>query len=293
MRIATGVGRSRHGYCRDGLVNATEAGKGRDRTDTGIATAYLSLSECNGAEGDFMCGFAFFYGTGSSLLAETRALHDGLRLALDRQLNVSLVYSDSATLVRAVIMGRLPHWSSRFDSVHRVSAFVVCLWWLGNEGAQAGVPKGARHGPIAMWSAGVVLVGLHSWLTFYVCVVVAGLSGPWLWLVCSNSLVEISPVVVCLGGVTVVVVVPWCLMVVEQRSSVQAKGEAADGLSLAIQLPGGSCSADGYPRFFVSQARVFVVLGVCPSIVCTIEVCVVFLDTLTLMFELYVQRREI
>ncbi|MQM08613.1 hypothetical protein Taro_041470 [Colocasia esculenta] len=48
MRIATGVGRSRHGYCRDGLVNATEAGKGRDRTNTGIATAYLSLSERDG-----------------------------------------------------------------------------------------------------------------------------------------------------------------------------------------------------------------------------------------------------
>ncbi|MQM11678.1 hypothetical protein Taro_044586 [Colocasia esculenta] len=47
MRIATVIGRSRHGYCRDGLVNATEAGKGRDRTcesGTGNATAYLSPS---------------------------------------------------------------------------------------------------------------------------------------------------------------------------------------------------------------------------------------------------------
>ncbi|MQL91807.1 hypothetical protein Taro_024428 [Colocasia esculenta] len=69
-------------------------------------------------KGDFVCGFAFFYSTGSSLLAETRALHDGLRLALDRQLNVSLVYSNLATLVRAVIMGRLPHWS-------------VFPWWRG------------------------------------------------------------------------------------------------------------------------------------------------------------------
>ncbi|MQL99865.1 hypothetical protein Taro_032595 [Colocasia esculenta] len=42
----------------------------------------------------------------------------------------------------------------------------------------------------------------------------------------------------------------------------------------------------GYPRFCVSQARVFVVLGVCRGIVCTTEVCVVFLDTLTPVFEL-------
>ncbi|MQM11611.1 hypothetical protein Taro_044519 [Colocasia esculenta] len=68
--------------------------------------------------GDFVCGFAFLYGSGSSLLAETRALHDGLRLALERNLNVSIVYSDSATLVRAISMGRLPHW-------------VVFPWWRG------------------------------------------------------------------------------------------------------------------------------------------------------------------
>ncbi|MQL93562.1 hypothetical protein Taro_026207 [Colocasia esculenta] len=32
-------------------------------------------------------------------------------------------------------------------------------------GAQAEVPKGAKHGPAAVWSAGVVLVGLHYSLT--------------------------------------------------------------------------------------------------------------------------------
>ncbi|MQM14032.1 hypothetical protein Taro_046960 [Colocasia esculenta] len=37
---------------------------------------------------------------------------------------------------------------------------------------------------------------------------------------------------------------------------------------------------------------VFVVLGVCPDVVCTVEVCVIFLDTLTPLFELYVQQRE-
>ncbi|MQL86735.1 hypothetical protein Taro_019269 [Colocasia esculenta] len=48
----------------------------------------------------------------------------------------------------------------------------------------------------------------------------------------------------------------------------------------------------GYPRFCVSQARVFVVLGVCPGTLYIVEVCVVFLDTLTHVFELYVWLRE-
>ncbi|MQL87595.1 hypothetical protein Taro_020142 [Colocasia esculenta] len=54
-----------------------------------------------------------------------------------------------------------------------------------------------------------------------------------------------------------------------------------------------NASLVGYPRFCVSQARVFFVLEVCPG------TCVVpsrsvssVLDTLTLVFELYVQLRE-
>ncbi|MQL74900.1 hypothetical protein Taro_007262, partial [Colocasia esculenta] len=54
-----------------------------------------------------------------------------------------------------------------------------------------------------------------------------------------------------------------------------------------------NASLVGYPRFFVSQARVFVVLGVLSRYwCCTVEVCVVFLDTLTPVFELYVRLRE-
>ncbi|MQL88771.1 hypothetical protein Taro_021334, partial [Colocasia esculenta] len=53
-----------------------------------------------------------------------------------------------------------------------------------------------------------------------------------------------------------------------------------------------NASLVGYPRFFISQARVLVVLGVGPGTVCTIEVYVVFLDTLTPVFELYVRLRE-
>ncbi|MQM06812.1 hypothetical protein Taro_039648 [Colocasia esculenta] len=54
-----------------------------------------------------------------------------------------------------------------------------------------------------------------------------------------------------------------------------------------------NASLVGYPRFFVSQALVFVVLEVLSRyLCCTVEVCVVFLDTLTLEFELYVRLRE-
>ncbi|MQM23218.1 hypothetical protein Taro_056281 [Colocasia esculenta] len=54
-----------------------------------------------------------------------------------------------------------------------------------------------------------------------------------------------------------------------------------------------NASLVGYPRFFVSQARVFVVLGVLSRyLCCTVEVCVVFLDTLTPEFELYVRLRK-
>ncbi|MQL82917.1 hypothetical protein Taro_015407 [Colocasia esculenta] len=67
---------------------------------------------------------------------------------------------------------------------------------------------------------------------------------------------------------------PWCACVVVRRLFRNA-------------------SLVGYPRFFVSQARVFAVLGVLSRyLCCTVEVCVIFLDTLTPEFELYVRLRE-
>ncbi|MQL76744.1 hypothetical protein Taro_009148 [Colocasia esculenta] len=63
--------------------------------------------------------------------------------------------------------------------------------------------------------------------------------------------------------------------------------------SLVVRRLFWNTSAVGYPRFCVSQARVFVVLGVCPG------TCVVLsrsvssvLDTVTPVFELYVRLRE-
>ncbi|MQL77731.1 hypothetical protein Taro_010148 [Colocasia esculenta] len=68
------------------------------------------------SHGNFIHGFAFFYGFGSSTLAKARAIHDGLRLAIECKLHISVVYSDSAVLRKAISSGRPPHW-------------VVFPWW--------------------------------------------------------------------------------------------------------------------------------------------------------------------
>ncbi|MQM06866.1 hypothetical protein Taro_039691 [Colocasia esculenta] len=51
---------------------------------------------------------------------------------------------------------------ARSEGNAKVSSFFTFFM----KGAQAGDPKGARHGSAAVWSVGVVLVGLHSFLTF-------------------------------------------------------------------------------------------------------------------------------
>ncbi|MQL68393.1 hypothetical protein Taro_000665 [Colocasia esculenta] len=80
----------------------------------------------------------------------------------------------------------------------------------------------------------------------------------------------------------------------KRRGVVQFPWEFAEGSpSVVVRRLFRNASLVGYPRFFVSQARVFVVLRVLSRYwCCTVEVCVVFLDTLTPMFELYVRLRE-
>ncbi|MQL97190.1 hypothetical protein Taro_029876 [Colocasia esculenta] len=48
------------------------------------------------------------------------------------------------------------------DTSRRTRPQVILFTSASLEGAQAGVPKGARHGPAVVWSVGVVVVGLHS-----------------------------------------------------------------------------------------------------------------------------------
>ncbi|MQM07638.1 hypothetical protein Taro_040481 [Colocasia esculenta] len=99
--------RPHHNYC----LNVDGAFKGT----TGICGGGGCFRD---SSGQFIYGFAFYYGAGSSLLAESREMHDGLRLALERRLPVSILYSDSAQLVGAIHSGRCPHWS-------------VFPWWKG------------------------------------------------------------------------------------------------------------------------------------------------------------------
>ncbi|MQL90904.1 hypothetical protein Taro_023502 [Colocasia esculenta] len=64
-------------------------------------------------------------------------------------------------------------------------------------------------------------------------------------------------------------------------------------LCLVVRRLFRNTSAVRYPRFCVSQARVFVVLGVCPK-TCVVPLRSVssVLDTLTPLFELYVRLKE-
>ncbi|MQM11900.1 hypothetical protein Taro_044817 [Colocasia esculenta] len=77
---------------------------------------------------------------------------------------------------------------------------------------------------------------------------------------------------------------------------VQFPWELVEGSpSVVVRRLFRNASLVGYPRFFVSQARVFVVLGVLSRYwCCTVEVCVVFLDTslLSLSFGPFVHDCE-
>lgn len=61
--------------------------------------------------GVFVCGFAFNYGFGKSLVAECRALHDGLAIAKFGGIKLQAIFSDCRILVDACRKGILPSWS--------------------------------------------------------------------------------------------------------------------------------------------------------------------------------------
>ncbi|MQL86101.1 hypothetical protein Taro_018629 [Colocasia esculenta] len=65
--------------------------------------------------GEVLLSFSFFYGQGDSLLAEVRALIDGLRLAELHGLHVTVVYSNSLVLVQSFTHDKCPSWR--------------CSWW--------------------------------------------------------------------------------------------------------------------------------------------------------------------
>ncbi|MQL75932.1 hypothetical protein Taro_008304 [Colocasia esculenta] len=63
-----------------------------------------------------LLAFSNYYGVGNSLIAEARALCDGLRLAHFVGVRLSAIYSDSSTLVHSMQQGKCPSWL-----IHR--------WW--------------------------------------------------------------------------------------------------------------------------------------------------------------------
>ncbi|MQL96657.1 hypothetical protein Taro_029336 [Colocasia esculenta] len=67
------------------------------------------------SNGDINLGFAFYYGRGNNMLAEVRALCDGLRLADYHGLPISIVHSDSLALVHSINSNMCPSWK--------------CIWW--------------------------------------------------------------------------------------------------------------------------------------------------------------------
>ncbi|MQM14268.1 hypothetical protein Taro_047197 [Colocasia esculenta] len=71
-----------------------------------------------------------------------------------------------------------------------------------------------------------------------------------------------------------------------RRRPIPSHSGRDEGPSVVVRYLFRIASLVEYPKFCVSQARVFVVLGVCPDTMCTFKVCVVFLDTLTPVFEL-------
>ncbi|MQL70593.1 hypothetical protein Taro_002879 [Colocasia esculenta] len=67
------------------------------------------------SNGDIHLGFTFYYGRDYNMLAEVRALCDGLRLADYHGLPISIVHFDSLALVHSINSNMCPSWK--------------CIWW--------------------------------------------------------------------------------------------------------------------------------------------------------------------
>ncbi|MQL93978.1 hypothetical protein Taro_026627 [Colocasia esculenta] len=74
--------------------------------------------ECGGGgcirdpQGNVHMAFYHFYGVGTSMIAELRALCDGLRLARSSGYRLSIIYSDSQVLVNSIYEEKMLSWRS-------------------------------------------------------------------------------------------------------------------------------------------------------------------------------------
>ncbi|MQL95219.1 hypothetical protein Taro_027882 [Colocasia esculenta] len=85
------------------VLNVDGASKG----NPGACGGGGCVRDCNG---NLLFAFAHYYGFGSSLVAESRSLCDGLRLALEHAFNLAEIRSDSLTLVNSISSGKVPSW---------------------------------------------------------------------------------------------------------------------------------------------------------------------------------------
>lgn len=61
--------------------------------------------------GHLLIAFSHYYGYGSSIVAETRAMCDGIRLAQQHGIQIATINSDSANLVSSFRSGNAPSWT--------------------------------------------------------------------------------------------------------------------------------------------------------------------------------------
>lgn len=67
--------------------------------------------------GVLLFGFSYYYGIGTNLIAETRALLDGLRMAVKSRLPWIMIYTDSKILADLIHSNAHPPWK-------------ISRWWL-------------------------------------------------------------------------------------------------------------------------------------------------------------------
>ncbi|MQL77989.1 hypothetical protein Taro_010399 [Colocasia esculenta] len=93
--------------------------------------------------GKMLLGFAHSYGSGGSFLAEARALCDGIRLATEFGLTLSLIQSDSAALVSSLKSATSPSWVSLrwwrevYDYIRTSEVQVIHVYREANQVADA------------------------------------------------------------------------------------------------------------------------------------------------------------
>lgn len=106
--------------------------------------------------GQFKLGFSYFYGIGSNMVAESRALLDGLRLAKLHSIPISAIHSDSKALVTLLTTkdaappwSLLPWWEELKSFILTFHCPIMHIFREGNQLADAlakyAVQTGCNH----------------------------------------------------------------------------------------------------------------------------------------------------